>query len=77
MLSTWDCNAYRKNEYIDTIWNFCNKITKEHFYHIGAKEVNRNAVMEALLTNYTPYEDCNQLIKFEEQLMLDLILELT
>lgn len=57
MLSTWDCNVYRKNGYIDTIWNFCNKITKEHFYHVGAKETNRNAVTEALLTNYTPYED--------------------
>lgn len=52
MLSTWDHNNYRKNEYIDTIWNFCYKINKEHFYYVGAKEVNRNIMIEALLTNY-------------------------
>lgn len=25
--------------------------TKEHFYHVGGKESNRNAVYEALLSN--------------------------
>lgn len=54
MLSTWDENAYRKNEYIDSVWSGCHKITKEHFYHVGAKESNRNAMTEALLTNYDP-----------------------
>ncbi|MBQ7192917.1 MAG: Dam family site-specific DNA-(adenine-N6)-methyltransferase [Synergistaceae bacterium] len=52
MLSTWDYNAYRSNKYIDSIWNFCRKITQEHFYHIGAKELNRHSVTEALLINY-------------------------
>lgn len=52
MLSTWDHNRYRKNEYIEKVWPFCNKITQEHFYHLGAKEVNRNSITEALLTNY-------------------------
>ncbi|MDE7098879.1 MAG: Dam family site-specific DNA-(adenine-N6)-methyltransferase [Ruminococcus sp.] len=54
MLSTWDYNAYRKNEYIDIVWSFCHKISKEHFYHVGAKEKNRNSIFEALLTNYVP-----------------------
>lgn len=54
MLSTWDENKYRKNQYIDTIWKECYKLNKEHFYHIGAKEINRNSMMEALLTNYNP-----------------------
>lgn len=54
MLSTWDENQYRKNEYIDTVWEGCYKLNKEHFYHIGAKESNRNAMMEALLMNYDP-----------------------
>lgn len=54
MLSTWDKNQYRKNEYIDTIWMGCYKLNKEHFYHIGAKESNRNAMTEALLMNYNP-----------------------
>lgn len=54
MLSTWDHNEYRKNEYIASVWGFCHKLTKEHFYHVGAKEANRNAILEALLTNYIP-----------------------
>lgn len=54
MLSTWDHNQYRKNEYIETLWKGCYKITKEHFYHVGAKEKNRNSMLEALLTNYDP-----------------------
>lgn len=56
MLSTWDHNNYRENEYIDTIWSSCNKITQEHFYHVGAKETNRNSMTEALLTNYDTAE---------------------
>ncbi len=52
MLSTWDHNDYRKNEYIGKVWYFCNKVTQEHFYHVGAKEKNRNPMIEALLTNY-------------------------
>lgn len=53
MLSTWDHNEYRKNEYLDKLWNFCNKTNIEHFYHLGAKEANRKPMVEALLTNYT------------------------
>ncbi len=53
MLSTWDHNSYRENNYINSIWGDCKKITQEHFYHIGAKEKNRNSVVEALLINYT------------------------
>lgn len=56
MLSTWDHNDFRKNEYITTIWNDCEKITHEHFYHLGAKEKNRNPIIEALLTNYSSNE---------------------
>lgn len=52
MLSTWDYNKYRQNEYISTIWGFCNKINISHFYHVGAKESNREAIMEALLMNF-------------------------
>lgn len=54
MLSTWDHNKYRTNEYIDKVWNDCYKLTKEHFYHVGAKEENRNSMIEALLMNYDP-----------------------
>ena len=74
MLSTWDENKYRKNEYIDTIWQGCHKITKEHFYHVGAKESNRNSMMEALLTNYDPTTAPQRPSKTCEQLTLDSII---
>lgn len=70
MLSTWDHNEYRKNEYIETIWEFCHKVTKEHFYHVGAKEKNRNPMMEALLTNYRMTGNRNCLMNENEQLSL-------
>ncbi len=53
MLSTWDHNDFRVNEYIQTLWGDCQRITREHFYHVGAREINRKPVVEALLTNYT------------------------
>ena len=56
MLSTWDYNRYRQNEYIDKVWGFCRKVNKEHFYYLGAKEINRAPVVEALLMNYQPQE---------------------
>lgn len=52
MLSTWHHNPYRTNEYIERVWGDCHIVTREHFYHVGAKEQNRNAVTEALLMNY-------------------------
>ena len=61
MLSTWDHNDYRKNDYIARIWGDCEKLTQEHFYHVGAKEKNRSAMIEALLTNYTVTESQNKL----------------
>ncbi|HED36997.1 MAG TPA: Dam family site-specific DNA-(adenine-N6)-methyltransferase, partial [Ignavibacteria bacterium] len=51
ILSTWLSNKYRTNEYIFSVWKDFFIATKEHFYHIGAKETNRNAVYEALLSN--------------------------
>lgn len=54
ILSTWDHNKYRKNQYVETIWKGCYKLNQEHFYHVGAKEENRNSMIEALLMNYDP-----------------------
>jgi DNA adenine methylase len=52
ILSTWHHNDYRRNQYIKTMWaNHC-VLTHEHFYHVGAKEKNRNPVVEALVTNF-------------------------
>ena len=51
ILSTWLSNKYRTNDYVFSIWKDCFVSTKEHFYHVGGKESNRNAVYEALLSN--------------------------
>lgn len=51
IISTWLSNKYRVNNYIFEIWKDCFVTTKEHFYHVGAKESNRNAIYEALLSN--------------------------
>ena len=51
ILSTWLSNKYRTNEYVFSIWKDCYVATKEHFYHVGGKEFNRNAVYEAILSN--------------------------
>ncbi|MBN2824625.1 MAG: Dam family site-specific DNA-(adenine-N6)-methyltransferase [Campylobacterales bacterium] len=54
ILSTWHSNKYRENEYIKSIWNKFNILTKEHFYHLGGSEDNRNSMLEALIVNYKP-----------------------
>jgi len=51
VLSTWLSNKYRINNYVFDVWDDCYIATKEHFYHIGAREDNRNSVYEALLSN--------------------------
>lgn len=52
ILSTWLSNKYRTNDYVFSVWKDCYVATKEHFYHVGGKESNRNAVYEALLSNF-------------------------
>lgn len=52
ILSTWHSNRYRKNTFIDELWSRYHILTREHFYHIGAKEDNRNPMLEALVMNY-------------------------
>lgn len=70
MVSTWDHTSFRKNEYIDSLWSFCYKVTREHFYHVGAKESNRNPVIEALLMNYEPMSNSNRVIETNKQLSI-------
>lgn len=47
-LSMWNANKYRTNPYIEK-WTEGKIYTTEHFYHVGAKETNRNAMIEALI----------------------------
>jgi len=69
ILSTWHHNDYRNNEYIDTLWRDFHILTREHFYHVGGSENHRNAVVEAILTNYDPPVD-QQEDRDQEQLTL-------
>jgi DNA adenine methylase len=52
ILSTWHHNEYRENGYIKTLWSKYHILTREHFYHVGGKEENRNPMVEALVVNY-------------------------
>jgi len=52
ILSTWHSNDYRENTYLNTIWCKFNILTREHFYHVGGFEKNRNPMLEALVTNF-------------------------
>ena len=54
ILSTWHSNEHRENPTIPTFWSEFNVITREHFYHLGAKESNRKPMLEALVTNFEP-----------------------
>ncbi|MEI8362835.1 MAG: Dam family site-specific DNA-(adenine-N6)-methyltransferase [Betaproteobacteria bacterium] len=53
ILSTWHHNDYRENEYVKTLWSKHSILTREHFYHVGGLEKNRNPVIEALVTNFS------------------------
>lgn len=69
ILSTWHSNEYRTNQFIDLVWHPYHILTREHFYHVGAKEDNRNPMLEALITNFDPqYEEV--VARQDEQLRL-------
>jgi len=52
ILSTWHHNDYRNNPYIDSLWRRYFIYTREHFYHVGAREANRHPMIEAIVTNF-------------------------
>lgn len=54
VVSTWHSNQFRVNEHLNEIWSNYNLVTKEHFYHLGGKEINRNPILEALVVNFDP-----------------------
>ena len=43
----WLKNKYRENEYINC-WDG-DIITNEHYYFVGGKELNRNAIIESIV----------------------------
>ncbi len=52
IISTWYKNLYRTNDNVLSYWGDFSILLKEHFYHIGAKESNRNSIFEALIMNH-------------------------
>jgi DNA adenine methylase len=54
ILSTWHSNRYRTNPAIEKYAGRFTVLTREHFYHVGAKEKNRNPMLEAIVLNYNP-----------------------
>jgi len=66
ILSTWHSNKYRENEYLKTIWKKFNLLTKEHFYHLGGSENNRNSMLEALILNHQPPKIQNKIVKTQK-----------
>lgn len=52
ILSSWHHNDFRANEMVDKYWSDFNIVTRDHFYHSGAKVENRNSIVEALIFNF-------------------------
>lgn len=59
LLSNWLSNKYRRNLHIEKFFdNNCFNIMKfNHYYHVGAKESNRNSIIECIVTNFKAYND--------------------
>ena len=71
ILSTWHHNDYRENDYIKSLWGEFNILTREHFYHIGGSEKNRNPMIEAVITNLdNPMINNDKIINKSPQLSL-------
>jgi DNA adenine methylase len=52
ILSSWHHNEFRSNVNFENYWSKFNFITRDHFYHSGAKETNRNPMVETLVFNF-------------------------
>lgn len=67
ILSTWHHNDFRANESLAKHWSNFHVITREHFYHAGAKEANRRPMFEALVMNFTPLPASIEEIENEDE----------
>ncbi len=68
ILSTWHSNRYRTNPAMEKYAYRFTILTREHFYHVGASEANRNPMLEAIVLNYNPLTPIE--LKVEKQLAL-------
>lgn len=67
ILSTWHSNKYRTNTMIERYQALFYVYTKEHFYHVGAREQNRHAMIEALVLNYRPLSSAQDSVPADAQ----------
>jgi DNA adenine methylase len=72
IVSTWHSNEHRHNQSLDKYWNGFTTLTREHFYHVGAREENRKPMLEALVLKFEPEAGWNRLASPQktEQLVL-------
>ena len=70
ILSTWHSNQHRENLFLKMLWSEFQVLTKEHFYHLGAKEENRKPMLEALVMNFKPKHPHEEPTRRVEQLLL-------
>ncbi|MGC1376752.1 MAG: Dam family site-specific DNA-(adenine-N6)-methyltransferase [Anaerolineales bacterium] len=68
ILSTWHSNRHRSNPAIEKYAYRFMILTREHFYHVGASEENRNPMLEAIVLNYNPLPSVEA--ELEKQLAL-------
>lgn len=47
-LSMWKESPFRKNQHLFDYWSDFTWVEQPHFYHVGAKEINRKAVIEVI-----------------------------
>ncbi len=72
ILSTWHHNDYRENNMVNKYWRQFNVMTKDHFYHNGARLENRRSVVEALIFNF----DVKERIETKQVCQLNLFTEI-
>jgi DNA adenine methylase len=75
ILSTWHSNQYRTNLAMEKYASDFRILTREHFYHVGANEDNRNPMLEAIVLNYEPpsleYQNIEQRDKIVQLQLLE------
>lgn len=47
-------------------WEQFHIVTREHFYHAGAKEKNRQPIVEALVMNFEPTQPVDISVEIDE-----------
>jgi DNA adenine methylase len=71
MLSTWHSNQHRDNPYVNSLWSDFVIVNREHFYHVGAKEVNRKPMLESIVMNYEIGNSLPEVVEYQQLRLLE------